>query len=77
MLSRLSNSLHGSFSASHDDQVLDYTDSHRVACPYRKNGQAFIKRFDHTVRHERLDCVHHSMAFELMRPPLHSLSHLT
>lgn len=89
------------FEAEFAQLVLTAADQHRVARPYKKNEQAFIERFNLTVRKECLgwekyqpsevfslqgdvdvwlDYYHFvrpSMAFEPMRPPLSSESHLT
>lgn len=88
------------FEAEFAQLVLTFADHHRIARPYKKNEQAFIERFNRTVRHECLgwekytpsqlfslqeevdlwlDYYHFvrpSMAFEPMRPPLPSESHL-
>ncbi len=88
------------FEAEFAQLVPTAADQHRIARPYKKNEQAFIERFNRTVRHECLgwekyvpsqipflqgdvavwlDYYHFvrpSMAFEPMRPPLSSESHL-
>lgn len=88
------------FEAEFAALVPTAADHHRIARPYKKNEQAFIERFNLTVRQECLgwekytpqhipslqtdlqawlDYYHFvrpSMAFEPMRPPLASESHL-
>jgi transposase len=88
------------FEAEFAQLVPTASDHHRIARPYKKNEQAFIERFNLTLRQECLgwekyspqlihslqtdveawlDYYHFvrpSMAFEPMRPPLPSESHL-
>lgn len=42
------------FEAAFAECATDYANHHRVARPYRKNEQAFIERFNRTVRQECL-----------------------
>jgi transposase len=42
------------FEADFVERVTDYADHHRIARPYKKNEQAFIERFNRTVRQECL-----------------------
>jgi transposase len=42
------------FEAEFAQLVLTFADHHRIARPYKKNEQAFIERFNRTVRHECL-----------------------
>ena len=50
------------FEADFAERVTDYADHHRVARPYRKNEQAFIERFNRTVRQECLGWAKYSPA---------------
>ena len=42
------------FEGDFADHVSEYASQHRIARPYRKNEQAFIERFNRTVRQECL-----------------------
>ena len=42
------------FEAEFKDSVLNYTNTHRIARPYKKNEQSFIETFNKTVRKECL-----------------------
>lgn len=42
------------FEAEFKDNVLNYTNTHRIARPYKKNEQSFIETFNKTVRKECL-----------------------
>lgn len=42
------------FEAEFKDNVLNYTTTHRIARPYKKNEQSFIESFNKTVRKECL-----------------------
>ena len=42
------------FEAEFSDNVLKYTEKHRISSPYRKNEQSFIESFNRTLRKECL-----------------------
>lgn len=42
------------FMAEFRDHVMEYTDTHRIARPYKKNEQSFIETFNKTLRKECL-----------------------
>jgi len=42
------------FEAEFSDNVLKYTQKHRISSPYRKNEQSFIESFNRTLRKECL-----------------------
>jgi len=43
------------------EALPEYAERHRVARPYRKNEQAYIERFNRTVRHECLGWLRYSI----------------
>ena len=48
------------FEAEFKDNVLNYTNTHRIARPYKKNEQSFIETFNKTVRKECLGWIKYS-----------------
>ena len=50
------------FEAEFKDNVLSFTDIHRIARPYKKNEQSFIETFNKTVRKECLGWVRYSQS---------------
>src|SRR3989339_643841 len=50
------------FEAEFKDNVLSFTDIHRIARPYKKNEQSFIETFNKTVRKECLGRVRYSQS---------------
>ena len=50
------------FEAEFKNNVLNYTNSHRIARPYKKNEQSFIESFNKTVRKECLGWIKYTKA---------------